>query len=94
VALLPFDALEAAELLAPIPSHEQFSSWHLVHPDGRYASRGAAGIELLEALGHTRAAALAGRFRESAERLYALVAAHRDTLGRLVPHGPAPRRFP
>ena len=66
----------------------------LVRTDGRIASRCAAGIELLEALGHERPARAAGRAEPLAERAYTLVARHRDRLGALVPNGPAPRRFP
>jgi hypothetical protein len=66
----------------------------MVQADGRISSRGSAGIELLRALGHPRASRAASRAAGSVERLYGLVAEHRDTLGRFAPDGPAPRRFP
>jgi hypothetical protein len=92
--LLPLDDPAAEELVAPLPEAERFASWHLVWPDGRISSRGAAGIDLLDALGHrglSRAGAQAGG---PIERLYGFVAEHRDKLGHLVPDGPAPHRFP
>ena len=80
--------------MAPLPERERFASWHLVWPDGRISSRGAAGIELLEALGHPGLARTAAHAAGPIERLYGLVADNRDRLGRLAPDGPAPRRFP
>lgn len=91
---MPLTDPEAEVLLAPIPERERLSSWHLVHPDSRYSSRGSAGIDLVASLGYRRVWATAARFAGPLERLYAIVAAHRDKLGRVVPDGPAPRRFP
>jgi len=84
----------AEELVAPLPEDERFASWHLVCPDGRITSRGAAGSELLAALGHAGLSRTAARVPGPIERFYDFVAAQRDKLGRLVPDGPAPRRFP
>ncbi len=94
LALLPLDEPEAAVLLASIPEHERYASWHLLHPGGRISSRGAAGVDLLYTLGCRWVAHAVGRAAGPAERLYTVVAEHRDQLGRLVPDGPAPRRFP
>jgi predicted DCC family thiol-disulfide oxidoreductase YuxK len=94
IALLPLADEAADPLLATMPEVERLGSWHLVRTGGRIASRGAAGIELLEALGHERPARAAGRAEPLAERAYTLVARNRDRLGALVPNGPAPRRFP
>jgi hypothetical protein len=77
-----------------LPEPERFASWHLVQPNGHVCSRGQAGIELLYALRRRRAARVAARAARPIERLYGFVAAHRDKLGRFVPDGPAPRRFP
>jgi len=77
-----------------MPDQERRASWHLVHPDGRYTSRGGGGIDLLAALGYSRASVAAARWSGSVERAYTFVSTHRDTLGRFVPYGPAPRRFP
>jgi predicted DCC family thiol-disulfide oxidoreductase YuxK len=94
IGLLPLADEAAGPLLADLPEEERLASWHLVRPGGRVASRGAAGTELLEALGYKRVARAAGHGEPLAERAYALVADHRDRLGPLVPDGPAPRRFP
>jgi predicted DCC family thiol-disulfide oxidoreductase YuxK len=94
VGLLPLEDDAAEPLVAELPEQERLASWHLVRPGGRIASRGAAGIELLEALGHDRAARATGRAEPLFERAYTAVAEHRDRLGPLVPNGPAPRRFP
>ena len=94
IALLPLADEGADPLLATMPEDERLGSWHLVRTGGRIASRGAAGIELLEALGHERPSRAAGRAAPLAERAYTLVARHRNRLGALVPNGPAPRRFP
>jgi len=92
--MLPLEDESAGVLLAPLPEDERFASWHLVRPDGSISSRGAAGIGLLDALGLRRAASAASRLEGPVERLYSLVAEHRDKLGRVVPDGPAPLRFP
>jgi hypothetical protein len=81
-------------LLAPLPEDERFASWHLVQPNGRRSSRGAAGIDLLEALGHPGMSRAASRVAGPIERLYALVADNRDKLGGFAPDGPGPRRYP
>jgi len=81
-------------LLAPLPEAERDASWHLVRPGGEITSRGAVGADLMNAFGHRRAALAADRASGVAERLYEAVAGHRDVLGRFVPDGPAPRRFP
>jgi len=84
----------AAPLVAPLPEDERLASWHLSWPDGRVTSRGAAAIDLLRALGYPRSASAAKHVAEPVQRLYSFVAEHRDPLGRLVPDGPAPRRYP
>ena len=92
--MLPLEDDAAGELVAPLPEGEHYASWHLVRPDGTVSSRGAAGIDLLDALGLPRVARALSRVERPLERLYSLVAEHRDKLGRFVPDGPAPRRFP
>ena len=94
VGLLPLEDPAAPPLVSPLPEDERFASWHLVRPGGRISSRGAAGVELLRALGWTTAARAAAHAERPIDRLYGLVAAHRDRLCRLVPDGGAPRRFP
>jgi len=92
--LLPLEDAAAGPLLEPLPEEERFASWHLVRPDRPVASRGAAGVDLLEALGYPRASGAAAHAVGPVERLYGLVARHRDKLGHLVPDGSAPRRYP
>ena len=84
----------SAELLGPLSEEERFASWHLVRRGGRIASRGAAGAELLEALGHERLARALRGAGPVVECAYSAVAGSRHVLGRLMPGGPAPRRFP
>jgi predicted DCC family thiol-disulfide oxidoreductase YuxK len=92
VGVLPFADPAAAGLLASIDPAARLTSWHLVLPDGRHASRGEV-APLLELLPATRRLAPVAR-RLPLERLYALVSSRRGVLGRLVPDGPAPRRAP
>jgi predicted DCC family thiol-disulfide oxidoreductase YuxK len=89
VALQDPDALE---LLPGMPEEERMASWHLVTPDGRIFSGGAAFAPLGHLLPGARlAAVLAGRFPRVSERGYRLVADHRTALGRLVTRGAAAR---
>jgi len=96
LALLPLQDPSAAPLLAALPAEERIASWRLATPDGRLVGHGAALPELLLAMRRTR---LLGRVLarvpdRALDRAYALVARSRGLLGRLVPDGPAPRRFP
>ena len=83
---------EAADLLADLTPQERMASWHLVAPDGRRWSAGAALPPLLELLPHGRTpAALFARFPRATDRGYRFVADHRSAFGRLVRRGrPAP----
>lgn len=88
---------EAAKpLLAPLPEDERFASWHLVLRDGSLTGHGKGGVELLRSMQLSRAAGrLLGGVPEGVlETLYGFVARHRQPLGRLVPNGRAPRRYP
>jgi predicted DCC family thiol-disulfide oxidoreductase YuxK len=93
---LPLRDPGAAPLLASLPDGERFASWRLALPDGALAGRGAGVVELLRALRVTRPAGrLLARVPPALlDRLYAALARRRGALGRLVPDGPAPRRFP
>jgi predicted DCC family thiol-disulfide oxidoreductase YuxK len=85
LALLPLGDSEAEPLLAEVPAGERLSSLRFAEPDGRLLSRGAA----------VRAvAARLGFWPAGLDRAYDAIAARRGRLGRLVPNGPAPRRFP
>jgi hypothetical protein len=91
---LPLEDPAADEVIAFLPQAERLASWHLARPGGRFSSRGAAGIDLLDALGFSSLSRAAVHASGPIERLYDVVAERRDKLGRFVPEGPAPRRFP
>jgi predicted DCC family thiol-disulfide oxidoreductase YuxK len=83
---------EAQRLLAAMEEEERMASWHLVMPDGRVFSGGAAFAPLGRLLPGARpAAGFAERFPRAADRAYRLVADHRSALGRLVTDGAAAR---
>ena len=87
---------EAVPLLEPLPEDERFASWHLALSDGSLVGYGTGGVELLRSMPLTRRAGrlLAAVPDRLLNTVYALVARHRALLGRLVPDGPAPKRFP
>jgi predicted DCC family thiol-disulfide oxidoreductase YuxK len=78
----------ADELLGDLTAAERSASWHLVAPDGRRASAGAALPDVVALLpaGRLPAAALR-RAPRLTEHGYRWVAANRSTFGRLVPAG-------
>jgi predicted DCC family thiol-disulfide oxidoreductase YuxK len=76
---------EADRLLAGMGEEQRMASWHLVEPDGRVRSAGAAFAPLLQLLPHGRSLApVFDRFPNATERGYRLVADHRNVFGRLV----------
>ena len=87
---------EAAQLLEPLPENERFASWHLARSDGSLVGYGAGGVELLRAMRLTRPAGrlLAAVPDRVLDGLYRPVSRHRSLLGRLMPDGRAPRRYP
>jgi predicted DCC family thiol-disulfide oxidoreductase YuxK len=87
IAFLPLQDSEATSLLPGLDEAERMASIHLVEPDGRRFSRGAALSELITHLRMPLPARLLGR-------VYDPIARHRDSLGRAVPDGRAPRRYP
>ena len=95
LAFLPLQADEAAPMLEQLPEEERMASWRLAGLDGTLAGRGAGGPAVLRALGHARTADMLAAVPETMlEHGYDLVARNRGRIGRLVPDGPAPRRFP
>jgi hypothetical protein len=86
----------ARSLLAPLPEDERFASWHLVLTDGSLTGYGRGSVDLLLSMHRSRAAGrLLQRVPESVlDTLYGFVARHRSPLGRLVPNGRAPKRYP
>jgi hypothetical protein len=93
---MPLDDMEAEPLLTSIPVDERDESWRLAQTDGTIVGDGGGLVELADAMRLTRPAArLLGCLPDRAlERLYRMVAGRRGPLGRLVPDGRAPRRFP
>jgi predicted DCC family thiol-disulfide oxidoreductase YuxK len=88
VAFLSLGEPQAPMLLPGFSVSDRAASIHLVAPDGQTLSRGAALARLLEELGlPAPAARLLGH-------VYGPVASRRSVLGRVVPDGPAPRRYP
>jgi predicted DCC family thiol-disulfide oxidoreductase YuxK len=76
---------EADRLLGVMDEDVKMSSWHLVTPDGRVYSAGAAAPALFRLLpGGRPLAALLSTFPGVTERTYRLVARNRDRFGRLV----------
>lgn len=86
----------AVPLLAPLPADERFASWHLVLRDGSLTGYGTGGVALLRSMHLSRAVGrlFAAVPDQVLDALYGIVARHRSALGRLVPNGPAPRRYP
>jgi predicted DCC family thiol-disulfide oxidoreductase YuxK len=76
----------ADALLADLTPEQREASWHLVSPDGRRWSAGAAGPPLARLLpGGRLPAALLERAPGATERFYRWVAEHRSSLSRLIP---------
>jgi predicted DCC family thiol-disulfide oxidoreductase YuxK len=96
LALLPLQDPESEPLLASLDAGRRLETWRLARPDGSLTGYGAGVPELLAA---TRRGRLLGRLLRLLpsgvlDAGYRLVARNRRRLGRLVPDGPAPRRFP
>lgn len=98
VGLLSLGDDQASRLLAAVPEEARDERWWLVRHDGTVVpGDGGGGVELLAELRLTRRL---GRALEalgaspSIDALDRLVSRRRGQLGRYVPDGPAPRRFP
>jgi predicted DCC family thiol-disulfide oxidoreductase YuxK len=78
---------ESDRLLADLSPNAQAASWHLVAPDGRRESAGAAGVVLLSLLpGGGAPAALLRRAPRVTELAYRWVADHRSLLSKAIPN--------
>ena len=86
LAFLPLDDPAAEQLLAGVPNDARLESMRLAEPDGRLLAGGEALAAVIARLGAPRLRLLG--------RGYRAVARRRATLGRVVPDGPGPRRFP
>jgi predicted DCC family thiol-disulfide oxidoreductase YuxK len=83
---LSLQSAEANQLLADLSPAERNASWHLLSPDGRRWSAGAAAPPLLRLLpGGRPPARLLDAAPAMTERVYAFVAEHRSVLGRALP---------
>ena len=96
LALLPLQDEAARSFLAELSESERLATWRLARADGSLVGHGSGLTELFATAHATR---LVGRLlRHVPDRvldaLYAVVAGNRRAFGRLVPDGPAPRRFP
>jgi predicted DCC family thiol-disulfide oxidoreductase YuxK len=96
LAVLPLQDEEAARLLDVLPPEERLSSWRLVRTDGSLAGYGAGVSELLGSMWVTRAVGRAASVvpDRALDGLYEQATRRRGRLGRIVPRGPAPRRYP
>lgn len=80
---VPLQAPEADRLLPGMSDATKRASWHLVSPDGRVWSAGAAAAPMARLLPRgAPIARLAETFPRLTERLYRWVADNRDKLGR------------
>jgi hypothetical protein len=96
--LLPLADDEADGLLGAVPEEERGECWWLVLRDGRPVpgDRGGgvalfAEVGLTRPLGRLLRALRLSRLVDASDRL---VSRHRARLGRFVPDGRAPRRYP
>jgi predicted DCC family thiol-disulfide oxidoreductase YuxK len=97
LALLGLADASAGPLLEDVSEEERGSSLRLVLPDGRVLSAGPAALGVLELLPSTRPLARTAELvhaQPAVGALYAFVAGNRDRLGRVVPDGSAPWRYP
>jgi predicted DCC family thiol-disulfide oxidoreductase YuxK len=97
LALLGLEDASADRLLEHISENERSSSLRLALGNGRVLSGGAAARGALELVPATRPLARTAEAlhaQRAADTLYCFIARNRDRLGRLVPDGPAPRRYP
>jgi predicted DCC family thiol-disulfide oxidoreductase YuxK len=85
---VPIQSPLGSELLTEIVAGERLRSAHVVRKDGRRVSGGAAAAEVLSALPATRLLGrVAARLPRGTAVLYRVVAARRETFGRLVGRG-------
>ena len=76
---------EAEALLPGMDEAQKMASWHLVTPEGRVYSAGAAAPPLLRLLpGGSLLAAILGLAPPFTDRAYRFVARNRDRFGRLL----------
>jgi hypothetical protein len=87
----------AAALLEQLPEEERFETWWLVERDGTLHSYGDGGLALLGHMHVTRPLARLlrrPRIERALDQLDLVIAGRRSTLGKLLPRGEGPRRYP
>ncbi len=98
LALLPLADEEARHLLASVPEGKRDDCWWLIARDGTpYAGNKGGGVRLLAEMHRTRPLARflrVLRLSPVIDLLDRLLARFRKHIGRFVPEGPAPRRYP
>ncbi|MBA3333190.1 MAG: hypothetical protein H0U30_04295 [Actinobacteria bacterium] len=96
LAFLPLRDLRALPFLDGLDEDEQYATWRLAFRDGSVVGYGDGLTRLLETMRLTRfAARLVSRIPASLlDSVYGTVSRHRETLGKVVPDRPGPRRFP
>ncbi|MFO7573010.1 MAG: DCC1-like thiol-disulfide oxidoreductase family protein [Gaiellaceae bacterium] len=96
LAVLPLQDAAAEHLLASLPTEERLATWRLARVDGSLAGYGSGVPGLLSAMRLTRpfGRALALVPAGALDAAYRFVARNRSNLGRFVPDGSAPKRFP
>lgn len=83
---LPLQGPDAEQLLSDMTPQARMASWHLISPNGRRHSGGAAFAPLLRLLPYgAPAASVAAVMPKLSDRCYRWVAAHRRRLATLVP---------
>jgi hypothetical protein len=96
--LLPLADEQAQKLLRPVPEDRRRECWWLVLRDGTpLAGDAGGGVPVLCELQLTRPLGLVLRTLRAGplvDALDKLVARYRGALGRFLPEGPAPRRYP
>jgi predicted DCC family thiol-disulfide oxidoreductase YuxK len=80
---VPIQSEEGERVLADLRPEDRFDSWHLLTPNGRRYSGGAATAPLARLLpAGAPVAFLAETFPRTTDRLYRSIARNRDELGR------------
>jgi predicted DCC family thiol-disulfide oxidoreductase YuxK len=88
---------EAKPIVDAIAEDDRLAGWHLVLTDGTRLSGGPGAVRLLEELRRTRWLGTSCRvlgLTRSLGSVDAFIAERKGRLGRRVPDGEAPRRFP
>ena len=96
LGFLPLQDPEAGRFLDRLPVAERLASWRLVRLDGSVVGYGSGASELLSSMSLTRGlgSIVATVPDRALDAVYRAVPRRRGRIGRLVPRGPAPRRYP